>query len=128
MFTEHDSVEQSRRLQTEPIDLYECFKAFTKEEELGEDELWSVYICHILLSSRNIYTKINVRHLGLILDLINYDFDDVRSWVNHLKILQNDRVTIQSGTKKWLTIREASTEQTTAKFYLFVKWTSIYKR
>ena len=44
MFTEHESVEQSRRLQTEPIDLYECFKAFTKEEELGEDELWSVVI------------------------------------------------------------------------------------
>ena len=40
VFTEHDSVERSRRLQTEPIDLYECFKAFTKEEELGEDELW----------------------------------------------------------------------------------------
>ena len=27
-------------MQTEPIDLYECFRAFTKEEELGEDELW----------------------------------------------------------------------------------------
>lgn len=40
VFTEHESVERSRRLQTEPIDLYECFKAFTKEEELGEDELW----------------------------------------------------------------------------------------
>ena len=38
--TEHESVERSRKLQTEPIDLYECFRAFTKEEELGEDELW----------------------------------------------------------------------------------------
>lgn len=46
MFTEHESVEQSRRCQTEPIDLYECFKAFTKEEELGEDELW--YVVNIL--------------------------------------------------------------------------------
>jgi hypothetical protein len=26
-------------------------------------------------------------HLGLILDLINYGFDDVRSWVNHIKLL-----------------------------------------
>lgn len=40
--TEHESVERSRKLQTEPIDLYECFRAFTKEEELGEDELWCV--------------------------------------------------------------------------------------
>jgi len=39
-FTEHESVEKSRKLQTEPIDLYECLSAFTKEEELGEDELW----------------------------------------------------------------------------------------
>ena len=38
--TEHESLERSRRLQTEPIDLYECLRAFTKEEELGEDELW----------------------------------------------------------------------------------------
>lgn len=44
MFTEHESVERSRRLQSEPIDLYECFKAFTKEEELGEDELWLVLL------------------------------------------------------------------------------------
>lgn len=40
--TEHESVERSRKQQTEPIDLYECFRAFTKEEELGEDELWYV--------------------------------------------------------------------------------------
>jgi len=40
VFTEHESVERSRKLQTEPIDLYECLRAFTKEEELGEDELW----------------------------------------------------------------------------------------
>ena len=40
--TEHESVERSRKQQTEPIDLYECFRAFTKEEELGEDELWCV--------------------------------------------------------------------------------------
>lgn len=39
-FVEHESLEKSRKLQTEPIDLYECLRAFTKEEELGEDELW----------------------------------------------------------------------------------------
>jgi hypothetical protein len=29
----------------------------------------------------------SVRHHGLILDLINYGFDDVRSWVKHIKQL-----------------------------------------
>ena len=27
---------------TDPIDLYECFKAFVREDQLGEDECWSV--------------------------------------------------------------------------------------
>ena len=39
------SVEESRRLQTEPIDLDTCLKAFTKEEELGEDELYYCSKC-----------------------------------------------------------------------------------
>ena len=42
---DHESVEESRRLQTEPIDLDACLKAFTKEEELGEDELWYCSKC-----------------------------------------------------------------------------------
>lgn len=56
--TEHESVERSRKLQTEPIDLYECFRAFTKEEELGEDELWYVHVSEILISS-NCLNNIN---------------------------------------------------------------------
>ena len=38
-------------MQTEPIDLYECFRAFTKEEELGEDELWYGFNSFVNLSS-----------------------------------------------------------------------------
>ncbi|CAB1348315.1 unnamed protein product, partial [Coregonus sp. 'balchen'] len=37
---EHCSVQQSRRAQAEPISLDSCLKAFTSEEELGEDELY----------------------------------------------------------------------------------------
>ena len=39
------SVEESRRLQTEPIDLNACLKSFTREEELGEDELYYCSKC-----------------------------------------------------------------------------------
>ena len=38
-------MEESRRLQTEPIDLDTCLLAFTKEEELGEDELYNCSFC-----------------------------------------------------------------------------------
>lgn len=46
LLQEHRSVEESRRLQTEPIDLDTCLQAFTKEEELGEDELYSCSKCN----------------------------------------------------------------------------------
>ncbi len=42
---EHPSVEQSRRAQAEPISLDSCLKAFTSEEELGEDELYYCSKC-----------------------------------------------------------------------------------
>ena len=42
---EHSSVEQSRRAQAEPISLDSCLKAFTSEEELGEDELYFCSKC-----------------------------------------------------------------------------------
>ena len=44
-YKEHMSVEESRRLQTEPIDLDACLKSFTREEELGEDELYYCSKC-----------------------------------------------------------------------------------
>lgn len=45
MVEEHCSVEQSRRAQAEPISLDSCLKAFTSEEELGEDELYYCSKC-----------------------------------------------------------------------------------
>ncbi|XP_066297333.1 ubiquitin carboxyl-terminal hydrolase 32-like isoform X2 [Branchiostoma lanceolatum] len=45
VFEEHESVAASRRAQSEPIDLDTCLKAFTKEEELGEEERWYCSKC-----------------------------------------------------------------------------------
>jgi len=45
LFVDHESVEASRRQQTEPIGLDACLRAFTKEEELGEDELYYCSKC-----------------------------------------------------------------------------------
>ena len=39
------SVTDSHQRQTEPIDLDACLKAFMKEEELGEDELYYCSKC-----------------------------------------------------------------------------------
>jgi len=54
LWEEHPSVEESRRKQTEPIDLDTCLQAFTKEEELGEDELYYCSKCkkHCLASKK----------------------------------------------------------------------------
>uniref|UniRef100_S4RA38 Ubiquitin carboxyl-terminal hydrolase 32 n=1 Tax=Petromyzon marinus TaxID=7757 RepID=S4RA38_PETMA len=51
---EHESVGESRRAQTEPISLNSCLQAFTKEEELGEDELYYCSKCraHRLASKK----------------------------------------------------------------------------
>lgn len=42
---EHESVEQSRRAQAEPINLDSCLRAFTSEEELGENEMYYCSKC-----------------------------------------------------------------------------------
>ena len=64
MYAEHVSVSESRRLQTEPIDLDTCLKAFTKEEELGEDEL---YYCSKCKDHRLAAKKLEIWRLPPIL-------------------------------------------------------------
>lgn len=85
VFTEHESLERSQRLQSEPIDLYECFKAFTKEEELGEDELWYCSKCkeHQLASK-----KLDIWCLPpiLIIHLKRFQFMNGR-WVKSNKVV-----------------------------------------
>lgn len=64
LFTEHESVEASRLQQTEPIGLDTCLKAFTKEEELGEDEL---YYCSKCKKHRLAAKKLEIWRLPPIL-------------------------------------------------------------
>lgn len=61
---EHESVEKSRRMQTEPIDLDDCLRAFTKEEELGEDEK---YYCSKCKEHRLAAKKLDIWRLPPIL-------------------------------------------------------------
>lgn len=83
---EHESVERSRKLQTEPIDLYECFRAFTKEEELGEDELW---YCNKCKKHRLAVKKLDIWSLPpiLIIHLKRFQFVNGH-WVKSNKVVQ----------------------------------------
>ncbi|KAM7433841.1 Transcription elongation factorSPT6 [Porites harrisoni] len=86
VFTEHESVERSRKMQTEPIDLYECFRAFTKEEELGEDELW---YCNRCKKHRLAVKKLDIWSLPPILVIHLKRFQLVNNhWVKSNKIVQ----------------------------------------
>ena len=38
---DHDSMESLKMMDTDPIDLYQCLKAFVRDDELGEEECWS---------------------------------------------------------------------------------------
>ncbi|ESO97934.1 hypothetical protein LOTGIDRAFT_153045 [Lottia gigantea] len=85
-YEEHESVEESRRKQTEPIDLDTCLQAFTKEEELGEDELYYCSKCkkHCLACK-----KLDIWRLPpvLIINLKRFQFLNGR-WVKSHKIVK----------------------------------------
>ncbi|XP_060562624.1 ubiquitin carboxyl-terminal hydrolase 32-like [Ruditapes philippinarum] len=84
-FEENPSVAESRKKQTEPIDLDTCLQAFTKEEELGEDELYYCSKCkkHCLASK-----KLDIWRLPsvLIVNLKRFQFLNGR-WVKSHKIV-----------------------------------------
>ncbi|XP_077995197.1 ubiquitin carboxyl-terminal hydrolase 32-like isoform X2 [Glandiceps talaboti] len=83
---DHESVEESRRLQTEPIDLDTCLKAFTKEEELGEDELW---YCSKCKAHRQATKKLWIWRLPPILIVHMKRFQYVNGrWVKSQKIVK----------------------------------------
>lgn len=84
--TEHESVERSRKMQTEPIDLYECLRAFTKEEELGEEELWYCNKCN---KHRLAVKKLDIWSLPPILVIHLKRFQFVNGhWVKSNKIVK----------------------------------------
>uniref|UniRef100_A0AAQ4P084 Ubiquitin carboxyl-terminal hydrolase 32 n=1 Tax=Gasterosteus aculeatus aculeatus TaxID=481459 RepID=A0AAQ4P084_GASAC len=86
---EHCSVEQSRRAQAEPISLDSCLKAFTSEEELGEDEL---YYCSKCKTHRLATKKLDLWRLPpmLIVHLKRFQFVNGR-WIKSQKIVKFQR-------------------------------------
>ncbi|XP_062328553.1 ubiquitin carboxyl-terminal hydrolase 32 isoform X2 [Osmerus eperlanus] len=86
---EHSSVEQSRRAQAEPISLDSCLKAFTSEEELGEDEL---YFCSKCQSHSLATKKLDLWRLPpvLIVHLKRFQFVNGR-WIKSQKIVKFPR-------------------------------------
>ncbi|CAN0056591.1 unnamed protein product [Lampetra planeri] len=86
---EHESVGESRRAQTEPISLNSCLQAFTKEEELGEDEL---YYCSKCRAHRLASKKLDIWRLppSLIIHLKRFQFVNGR-WIKSHKIVKFPR-------------------------------------
>ncbi|XP_016852445.2 ubiquitin carboxyl-terminal hydrolase 32 isoform X1 [Anolis carolinensis] len=86
---EHRSVEQSRRAQAEPINLDSCLRAFTGEEELGEDEMYYCSKCktHCLATK-----KLDLWRLPpiLIIHLKRFQFVNGR-WIKSQKIVKFPR-------------------------------------
>uniref|UniRef100_A0A8D0G4G2 Ubiquitin carboxyl-terminal hydrolase 32 n=1 Tax=Sphenodon punctatus TaxID=8508 RepID=A0A8D0G4G2_SPHPU len=86
---EHESIEQSRRAQAEPINLDSCLRAFTSEEELGEDEMYYCSKCktHCLATK-----KLDLWRLPpiLIIHLKRFQFVNGR-WIKSQKIVKFPR-------------------------------------
>ncbi|XP_077167339.1 ubiquitin carboxyl-terminal hydrolase 32 isoform X2 [Paroedura picta] len=86
---EHRSVEQSQRSQAEPINLDSCLRAFTSEEELGEDEMYYCSKCktHCLATK-----KLDLWRLPpiLIIHLKRFQFVNGR-WIKSQKIVKFPR-------------------------------------
>ncbi|XP_012868534.1 PREDICTED: ubiquitin carboxyl-terminal hydrolase 32 [Dipodomys ordii] len=86
---EHESVEQSRRAQAEPINLDNCLRAFTSEEELGENEMYYCSKCktHCLATK-----KLDLWRLPpiLIIHLKRFQFVNGR-WIKSQKIVKFPR-------------------------------------
>lgn len=54
---DHDSMESLKMMDNDPIDLYQCLKAFVRDDELGEEECWSVSLttCNSILECHSLY-------------------------------------------------------------------------
>uniref|UniRef100_A0A8C7E1S4 Ubiquitin carboxyl-terminal hydrolase 32 n=1 Tax=Naja naja TaxID=35670 RepID=A0A8C7E1S4_NAJNA len=86
---EHRSVEQSQRAQAEPINLDSCLRAFTSEEELGEDEM---YYCSKCRTHCVATKKLDLWRLPpiLIIHLKRFQFVNGR-WIKSQKIVKFPR-------------------------------------
>ncbi|KAL0972727.1 hypothetical protein UPYG_G00193980 [Umbra pygmaea] len=100
---EHCSVQQSRRAQAEPISLDSCLKAFTSEEELGENEM---YYCSKCRTHRLATKKLDLWRLPpiLIVHLKRFQFVNGR-WIKSQKIVKFPRESFDPSV--YLAPREA---------------------
>ncbi|XP_043910495.1 ubiquitin carboxyl-terminal hydrolase 32 isoform X2 [Protopterus annectens] len=101
---DHASVEQSRRAQAEPISLDSCLRAFTSEEELGEDEM---YYCSKCKTHRLATKKLDLWRLPpvLIVHLKRFQFVNGR-WIKSQKIVKFPRESFDPSA--FLVPREAN--------------------
>lgn len=104
---EHVSVERSRRAQAEPISLDSCLRAFTTEEELGENEL---YYCSKCKTHRLATKKLDIWRLPpiLIVHLKRFQFVNNR-WIKSQKIVRFPRDNFDPSA--FLTPREVDHNQ-----------------
>ncbi|XP_076876132.1 ubiquitin carboxyl-terminal hydrolase 32-like [Brachyhypopomus gauderio] len=104
---EHASVEQSRRAQAVPISLDSCLRAFTSEEELGENEL---YYCSKCKTHRLATKKLDLWRLPpiLIVHLKRFQFVNGR-WIKSQKIVRFPRDNFDPSA--FLTPRETDHSQ-----------------
>ncbi|XP_066507438.1 ubiquitin carboxyl-terminal hydrolase 32-like isoform X2 [Hoplias malabaricus] len=104
---EHVSVELSRRAQAEPISLDSCLRAFTTEEELGENEL---YYCSKCKTHRLATKKLDIWRLPpiLIVHLKRFQFVNGR-WIKSQKIVKFPRDNFDPSA--FLTPREVDHSQ-----------------
>jgi ubiquitin carboxyl-terminal hydrolase 6/32 len=86
MIEDHSSIEQNRKQDIEPINLDQCFEAFTKEEELGEEESW---YCSRCKKHQTATKKMNIWKLPpvLIIHLKRFQFVNNR-WAKSAKVVR----------------------------------------
>ncbi|CAH1801921.1 unnamed protein product [Owenia fusiformis] len=86
IYTDHESVAKSRHLQSQPINLDTCLQSFTREEVLGEDEMW---YCSKCKAHRVALKKMQIWKLPpiLIIHLKRFQFLNTK-WVKSQKIVK----------------------------------------
>ena len=59
-------MESLKTMNQDPIDLYECFKAFVREDDLGDEECWCVCVC-VFVSPCSIWCALLSTYIHLLL-------------------------------------------------------------
>ncbi|CAI8055035.1 Ubiquitin carboxyl-terminal hydrolase 32 [Geodia barretti] len=102
---EHESMESLKTMDLDPIDLYQCFKAFVREDDLGDEECW---YCKQCKTHQEAVKSLEIWRLPpiLIIHLKRFQFFNGR-WVKSQRIVRFPtsnldplRFTAQNGNQK----------------------------